>query len=307
MAKGITETEVHQAADALVGAGERPTVERIRAYLGTGSPNTVTRWLDTWWQGLAARLAAHRARLSLPPAPTAVTELTAQLWEQAMAAAQAQATAALADDRAGLADAQAAIAQREREWQRHLDDHTRRADEAERHLHASQQRLHDLQQLSEHQAAQIHDLTRQRNELKDRGERLEAELARLQVRWDQREAALATEREAQTQHLQGIENRAHAEIDRARQEAKAARAEAAAQVQRLEAELRAGREREETARQALAVAQQEAAAQGARATALEQQWERLGKKRPGVGKTPVSGRRAAGHAPKPPRRARSEG
>ena len=41
MARGITEEDVHSAADALVCAGERPTVERIRAHLGTGSPNTV--------------------------------------------------------------------------------------------------------------------------------------------------------------------------------------------------------------------------------------------------------------------------
>ena len=47
MARGITEEDVHMAADALVADGERPTVERIRAYLGTGSPNTVVRWLNT--------------------------------------------------------------------------------------------------------------------------------------------------------------------------------------------------------------------------------------------------------------------
>ncbi len=48
MAKGITQEQVSAAADALVTAGERPTVEKIRAQLGTGSPNTVTRMLDTW-------------------------------------------------------------------------------------------------------------------------------------------------------------------------------------------------------------------------------------------------------------------
>ena len=49
MARGITESDVHTAADEIVDGGERPTVERIRAHLGTGSPNTVTRWLETWW------------------------------------------------------------------------------------------------------------------------------------------------------------------------------------------------------------------------------------------------------------------
>ena len=59
MARGITESDVHTAADEIVGLGERPTVERVRAHLGTGSPNTVTRWLETWWQGLGRRLDAH--------------------------------------------------------------------------------------------------------------------------------------------------------------------------------------------------------------------------------------------------------
>lgn len=39
MARGITENDVHTAADELVAAGERPTVDRIRSHLGTGSPS----------------------------------------------------------------------------------------------------------------------------------------------------------------------------------------------------------------------------------------------------------------------------
>lgn len=47
MAKGISELDAHQAADDIVATDECPTVERIRAYLGAGPPNTVTRWLET--------------------------------------------------------------------------------------------------------------------------------------------------------------------------------------------------------------------------------------------------------------------
>ncbi len=65
MARGITESDVHAAADALVAGGERPTVERIRVHLGTGSPNTVVRWLETWWRKLGGRLAAQQAKLDL--------------------------------------------------------------------------------------------------------------------------------------------------------------------------------------------------------------------------------------------------
>ncbi|MFT3762282.1 MAG: DNA-binding protein [Pseudoxanthomonas sp.] len=58
----IIEFDVHTAADEIVGTGERPTVERIRAHLGTGSPNTVTRWLDSWWRLLGTRLTAQQVR-----------------------------------------------------------------------------------------------------------------------------------------------------------------------------------------------------------------------------------------------------
>lgn len=66
MARGITESDVHTAADEIVAAGDRPTVERIRAHLGTGSPNTVTRWLETWWQALGPRLEAQQRRFADP-------------------------------------------------------------------------------------------------------------------------------------------------------------------------------------------------------------------------------------------------
>ena len=67
-------------------AAERPTVERIRAHLGTGSPNTVTRHLDTWWQGLGRRLHTQQVRLAVPDAPEVVAALAGEWWERALAA-----------------------------------------------------------------------------------------------------------------------------------------------------------------------------------------------------------------------------
>ncbi|KAG1540007.1 hypothetical protein G6F50_014423 [Rhizopus delemar] len=69
MAKGISELDVHQAADDIIAAGERPTVERIRAHLGTGSPNTVTRWLETWWQTVGFRLRQRAIEAAVPGIP----------------------------------------------------------------------------------------------------------------------------------------------------------------------------------------------------------------------------------------------
>ena len=58
MARGITEQDVFQAADALLTNGQRPTIERVRRELGRGSPNTVNKLLDQWWASLSARMTA---------------------------------------------------------------------------------------------------------------------------------------------------------------------------------------------------------------------------------------------------------
>lgn len=79
MARGITEEEVHHAADAIVSRGERPTIERIRAELGRGSPNTVNRHLDAWWAELPKRLAPQVDDL-----PGEIVELARKIWQQVL-------------------------------------------------------------------------------------------------------------------------------------------------------------------------------------------------------------------------------
>ncbi|CBA16036.1 conserved hypothetical protein [Xanthomonas albilineans GPE PC73] len=81
-------------------AGERPTVERIRAHLGTGSPNTVVRWLDTWWQGLGDRIAN---------VPEAVSALVGQWWTLALDHARSHAGEAIAAERTALQDARSSL------------------------------------------------------------------------------------------------------------------------------------------------------------------------------------------------------
>jgi hypothetical protein len=52
---GLSQTQVDQAADALLQQGQRPSIEKIRAAIG-GSPNTLAPLLDDWWRRLAARV-----------------------------------------------------------------------------------------------------------------------------------------------------------------------------------------------------------------------------------------------------------
>ncbi len=216
MARGITETDVHTAADELVVAGERPTVDRIRAHLGTGSPNTVTRWLETWWRGLAPRLLAHSAQQAIPELPAPVSRLAQQLWEQAVGIARNDAEQAVVQDRLQLDAQRRDLESREGERQAQLRDAAAAADQASQALAAAEQRLGDLQRANDMQQEQIRDLSGQRASLEARSARLEADLHTAQQRATQREESLIAERDAQAQHLRAFEDRAHSEIDRAR-------------------------------------------------------------------------------------------
>ncbi|WP_420466246.1 DNA-binding protein [Panacagrimonas sp.] len=101
MARGISEADVLEAADALLARGERPTIERVRQKLGRGSPNTVNRHLDAWWTSLAQRVQG-RSRSTLP---ASLLELCGRLYEgvREQARVEAQADVTLAEDRLNVA------------------------------------------------------------------------------------------------------------------------------------------------------------------------------------------------------------
>lgn len=96
MAKGITEQQVFDAADALLLEGARPTIERVRRELGTGSPNTVNRHLETWWRRLAERLREGTA--GVDGRPPEVEKAFRALWRLAREQADAEAATRLLVD-----------------------------------------------------------------------------------------------------------------------------------------------------------------------------------------------------------------
>ncbi|WP_454726300.1 MULTISPECIES: DNA-binding protein [Cupriavidus] len=108
-ARAITREDVWQAADALLLAGQRPTIERIRLHLGRGSPNTVSPHLDAWFAGLGARLQDPQAFAAPASLPDPVTQAARYLWEAAQAEARAAATAGFAEREAALAAAEQAL------------------------------------------------------------------------------------------------------------------------------------------------------------------------------------------------------
>ena len=275
MAKGVTESDVHAAADAVLAGGDRPTVERIRAHLGTGSPNTVTRWLETWWRAVGTRLAAQQARLALPEAPSEVAAAASRLWELALQRAEAHAEVRLADERVVLQGAYAAIAERESVAQLQVQAAFEEGAQAREALRASETRLSDLQRLLDQQAARIRDLQNERGEAQTRLAVLEAEVARIRAQGDAAATAFATERDTLLQQLRGNEDRAAAEIDRARQDAQRLKAEARTRERQQHAELAAAQQTSDALGRELQAARRECDVQRARADALEQQLARL--------------------------------
>jgi hypothetical protein len=80
--RGVTASDVERAADVLLRAGERPTIEKIRAALKGGSPNTINPLLDAWWKRLSARLDSGPA--ALHRLPESVAHVAEALWMQAL-------------------------------------------------------------------------------------------------------------------------------------------------------------------------------------------------------------------------------
>lgn len=157
MARGITEENVHQAADAIVGRGERPTIERIRAELGRGSPNTVNRHLDAWWSTLPKRLAPQTDGV-----PGEVVELARKIWNQLLPRAT-EVVQVRMEDAASVVEARSQHLERaeaDLEQERHqlaevriaLD---RRIGELDAMLAARDQALQDAKRTTERTAAEL--------------------------------------------------------------------------------------------------------------------------------------------------------
>jgi len=85
MARGISETDVWNACDALLLQGARPTIERVRQKIGSGSPNTVSPFLETWFRHLGGRIKDPGAFSAPSDVPDPVQQAAKHFWEAALA------------------------------------------------------------------------------------------------------------------------------------------------------------------------------------------------------------------------------
>jgi chromosome segregation ATPase len=283
--RGIQEADVFAAADALLAEGKRPTIERVRLKIGRGSPNTVSPILERWFAGLGERLVGSTAAsASGRPAgndpdgmPAGVRNAARLLWETARREAEEVQRREMASMRSelevresALADAQAALSQRE-------DAFAQARVSLDSALASSQQARETLErQLKEHalEAQRVRigleeDIKRLTTLLSQAGETLE------RLRREHAEAMAARDqdlRHAEERHA-AQERRMLAEVDRARQTAKALESELAkeqqrrakgeeASAKRLEGELEKLQQVQDRARQVEAGLREQLAAQG---------------------------------------------
>lgn len=110
--RGVQREDVWAAADAVLLAGEKPTIERVRHHLGSGSPNTVGPLLEQWFKHLGRRIQDPGAFAAPAGVPDPVLQAARHFWETALAQTRGDFEDRL---RQGLADAVANVeAEKER-------------------------------------------------------------------------------------------------------------------------------------------------------------------------------------------------
>lgn len=110
--RGVQRDDVWAAADAVLLAGEKPTIERVRQHLGSGSPNTVGPLLEQWFKHLGRRIQDPGAFAAPAGVPDPVLQAAQHFWETALAQTRGDFDERL---RQGLADAVANVeAEKER-------------------------------------------------------------------------------------------------------------------------------------------------------------------------------------------------
>jgi chromosome segregation ATPase len=273
MARGINESDVHTAADQLVANGERPTVERIRAHLGTGSPNTVTRWLDTWWKNLSFRLQPKRP--DLKDAPAVLAELAGQWWALALEHASESILEELTDARQTLAAEYDELRGQQQTFAEEASELQAKAIASAQSERLALTQVAELRQLVEQLQAQLAESARQHASTDQRLEQAESARRVVEARSQELQELARSERGSLMEHASSVEDRAAREIDQARQQAKDLQSKLASAEKLHAATEQSLRKALNAAQDAMLAAVKEADRQRARTEVLEEQLTRI--------------------------------
>ena len=235
----------------------------------------MTRWLETWWQGLGQRLQALQARLSLPEAPEAVTAIAGELWRLALESAEANARGVLAAEHAALREAQTQLQAEREAFALEVSSLRTEVDAAINAERVASAQAAELKRLAIQLEAQLSELALQRDAALARAADTESARQATESRLQDLQDAAQSEREALGTHVRAVEDRAHAEVDRARQEGRELRNQLSALQKKHAAVEKSHLRAVEQSTAKTSEAQRQAEIQRARADALEQQLAKL--------------------------------
>jgi chromosome segregation ATPase len=212
--RGVQQEEVWAAADALIAAGERPTIERVRLKIGRGSPNTVSPMLEAWFATLGPRLGvAATGTQTEEGAPKELLQALDKVWAAAVATARDEADRALEPERDMLAQHGLQLDIARQELLQREAALTERRIALEHALELAKSQLRD-------QAAQLEKASRDLEQARSSLANLVQERDTNRRQFDEQLRALAEERQRMEQRASTNERRLLEEVDRARQEAK---------------------------------------------------------------------------------------
>jgi chromosome segregation ATPase len=212
--RGVQQEEVWVAADALIAAGERPTIERVRLKIGRGSPNTVSPMLEAWFATLAPRLGVAAAGAQAEEgAPKELLQALNKVWAAAVASARDEADRALEPERDGLAQQGLKLDIARQELLQREAALSERGIALEHALELAKSQLRD-------QTAQLEKAGRDLEQARSSLANLVQERDAGRRQFDEQLGVLTQERERLEQRAAANERRLLEEVDRARQEAK---------------------------------------------------------------------------------------
>jgi len=240
----ISRKDVFQAADELVLAHQKPTIDRVRTRLGRGSPNTIQEHLEVWWTQLGARLRDVPGR-EFPELPERVGLALQKLWNEALDSAHQALGEKVSTREQSLDEREAALLAREQQFLEQAQAAIARAAAQDESLALVREQLGAANQRADRLEGSLQARETETERLRIRTDSLEADAAQLRDKLEAAAASHQAERTKLDERHATTEARWLVEIDRARQAANEAAKEQERQSKELRAQvtqLQAGRE-----------------------------------------------------------------
>lgn len=222
--RGIQESDVWAAADALLAEGQKPTIEKVRLHMGRGSPNTVAPMLDAWFSTLGARLGLNQQTQDLRNSvPTEVLEAAQTLWSNALQHAQTAAEQALELREQAAVEAQSKLEAQQAKLQQREEGLLQQKSAMDAALALAQAQREDLSRRLDEMQQQLND--RDHSLEKQRQENLELRKAQetLREQHSRELESAAQERQRLAEQFAGNERRMLSDLDRSRQDTEKAK------------------------------------------------------------------------------------